>query len=344
MDFVRRNAVSTIAERASVSPVPVSSPTESQVPPAPPPTAMPAEPIPAPAEPRWRIATALGIVYLAWGSTYFAIGEAVRTMPPFLMAASRFLVAGALIYAWRRGRGAPRPTRVEWRSATIIGAFLLLGGNGLVSWAQRQVPSSLAALLVSGTPLLMVLLDWWRPKGTRPPGPVFLGIAVGIAGLVILAEPTRIDARAIPLVPTVTLVVASIAWASGSIYSRHALQSRDLFLAAAMQMIGGAACLALVGVVTGEVARVNASAFATPSVVAWGYLTLVGSLLAFSAYVYLLKATKPAVASTYAFVNPAVAVLLGWGLGNEVITGRIVFAGVLLIAGVAVITAFRGKK
>lgn len=295
-------------------------------------------------ESRWRLFAALVTIYLVWGSTYFAIGEAVRTIPPFLMAASRFALAGALLYSLRRITGAPRPDARQWRSAAIIGGLLILGGNGLVSWAEQRVPSGLAALIVSITPVLMVAMEWARPQGTRPRPAVLAGLLLGFVGMSLLIGPARLEtARDADGFSTFICVLAPCLWAAGSIYSRQAPQSPDVLLAAAMQMLTGSICLLVASALTGEFGRFALATIAARSAVSWLYLTFVGSLLGFTAYIYLLKHASPAVASTYAYVNPAVAVLLGWLLGGEIINGRIALAGGLLLGSVALITASRSR-
>jgi drug/metabolite transporter (DMT)-like permease len=299
----------------------------------------------APAASRWRIGLALAGVYVVWGSTYFAIGEAVRTIPPFLMASTRFITAGLLLYTWRRAAGAARPLPVHWKSAAVIGLFLILGGNGFVSWAEQRVPSGLAALIISITPVVMVLVDWLRPRGSKPGPRVLAGLAIGLAGMAILVGPARLEAaRDADAFSTFMCVLAPTLWAIGSIYSRQVSQAPDLLLAAALQMIVGSGWLLLAAVITGEFADFAPAAITAGSAIAWVYLTLIGALVGYSCYIYLLKHTTPAVASTYAYVNPVVAVLLGWGIGGEVVTPRILFAATLLIGSVVLITAFKGRR
>lgn len=294
---------------------------------------------------RWRIGLALAGVYIVWGSTYFAIGEAVRTIPPFLMASTRFIVAGAILYAWRRAAGAARPERVHWKSAAIISVFLILGGNGFVSWAEQRVPSGLAALIISVTPVIIVLVDWLRPGGPAPGRLVLAGLAVGLAGMGILVGPARLEAaKDADAFSTFMCVLAPTLWAIGSVYSRHVKQAPDLLMAAGLQMLTGSVWLLLAAGVTGEFATFSVGAITRGSAIAWLYLTLIGALVGYSSYLYLLKHTTPAVATTYAYVNPVVAVLLGWLAGGEIITGRMVFAATLLIGSVVLITAFKGRR
>lgn len=301
--------------------------------------------VPAPVpNARLRLGLALAGVYVIWGSTYFAIGEAVRTIPPFLMASTRFIVAGAILYAWRRAAGASRPEPVHWRSALVISVFLILGGNGFVSWAEQRVPSGLAALIISVTPVAIVLVDWLRRGGTVPGRPVLAGLALGLAGMAMLVGPARLEAaKDADAFSTFMCVLAPTLWAIGSVYSRQVCQAPDLLLAASLQMLAGSGWLLLAAGVTGEFAHFSFAAITRGSALAWLYLTLVGALVGYTCYLYLLKHTTPAIATTYAYVNPVVAVLLGWLAGGEVVTGRILFAAGMLIGSVVLITAFKKK-
>ena len=287
---------------------------------------------------RWQIATAFAAIYIIWGSTYLGIRLAVETIPPFSMAGSRALIAGALLYAWARWRGAARPERIHWRAATIIGGFLLLGGNGLVSWAEQRIPSGIAALIVGSTPLWMVLMEWLWHHGRRPTMGIFLGLLIGFIGLGFLVAPGKLgDGHNIDLLGTMALLLAAFLWATGSLYSRRATLPASPWMATAMEMIAGGVLLLLTGGVTGEWMRFDPSRVVAHSVIAWGYLTFFGSLVGFTAYVWLLKATTPARASTYAYVNPIVAVFLGWAFAGEPITGRTVIAAAAIILAVVII-------
>ena len=290
-----------------------------------------------PAE-RWQIVIAFVAIYVLWGSTYFGIRLAVETIPPFLMAGTRAVIAGALLYAWVRWRGAARPERIHWRAATIVGGFLLLGGNGLVSWAEQRVPSGISALIVGSTPLWMVLLEWLWHSGPRPTLGIVTGLVIGFIGLGILVGPGKLGSGGhIDPVGAIALLLAAFLWASGSLYSRRAKLPSSQLLASAMEMICGGALLLLAGGVTGEWSGFHLANVARHSILAWVYLTLFGSLVGFTAYVWLLNATTPARASTYAYVNPVVAVLLGWAFLNEPITGRTLTAAAAIILAVVVI-------
>lgn len=290
--------------------------------------------------PRSRVLLAFAAVYVIWGSTYLAIRFAIETIPPFLMAGVRFLIAGGLMYAVAR-RTQGRPTAAQWRAAVVVGALLLLGGNGGVVWAELRVPSGIAALLVALVPCWMVLLDWAAPGGRRPSPAVLMGVLLGLAGLFWLVGPDAIlgGDRVDPLGAAV-LALASLSWAAGSIYSRHAPAPSPV-LAIGMQMLAGGAALVILAAATGEFGAFDASAVSARSVAALGYLIVFGALIGFSAYMWLLRVSTPAKVSTYAYVNPIVAVLLGWALAGEALNARIGVAALVIVMGVALITLAR---
>ena len=290
---------------------------------------------------RLRVALGLATVYLVWGSTYLAIRFAVETLPPFLMAGTRFLVAGAILYGWRRAAGFPRPSVAQWRAAAVVGGLMLLVGNGGVTWAEQWVESGTAALMVASVPLWMVLLDWARPGGRPPRRSVWAGILVGLLGVGLLFGGPELDPRY--TLGWAALLVASISWAAGSLYSRAAVLPAPL-LATGMQMLAGGGMLLAFGVATGELGAIDPATVTLKALLALGYLIVAGSLIGYSAYVWLLRVTTPAVASTYAFVNPVVAVFLGWLLADERITLRIVAASTVIVGGVALITVARARR
>jgi drug/metabolite transporter (DMT)-like permease len=300
----------------------------------------PAPPATETAPARWMVIGAFAIIYVIWGSTYLAIRFAIETLPPFLMAGARFLIAGAVLYAWSRWIArAEAPTRAHWRSAGIVGLALLLGGNGLVVWSQFRIPSGVAALLVGAVPCCMVIIDWLRPGGSRPSAQVVLGLVLGIAGLFFLIGPDSLmGGGRIDLLGTAVIMIGCFSWAAGSIYSRHGTLPRSPFLSTAMQMLVGGAGLLVVGMLHGELAGIDASGFSARSIGGWAYLIVFGSIVAFTAYVWLLRVSTPARVSTYAYVNPIVAVLLGWALADEALTVRMLIAAAVIVSGVALIT------
>ena len=295
---------------------------------------------PTAAPSRFALLTAFAIVYVIWGSTFLAILFAIETLPPFLMASVRFLVGGSLLYGWSRVvNGAAAPTGAHWRATAIVGALLLLGGNGLLVWSEQRIPSGVAALLVGTVPCFMVLIDWLRPGGSRPTGLVFAGLLLGLLGLVWLVGPdTLLGGGRADLIGAVVVVLGSFSWAVGSIYSRHAATPPSPFLSTAMQMLGGGAALLLLSVLLGEPWAFDASAVSLRSVLGLLYLMLFGSIVAFSAYIWLLRVSTPARVSTYAYVNPVIAVLLGWALAGEALTTRMIIAATVIVSGVALIT------
>lgn len=298
-----------------------------------------ATPTPTPPT-RLALFVAFAIVYVVWGSTYLAIRFAIETLPPFLMASARFWVAGALLYLWSRMWGeAARPNAAQWRATAIVGVLLLMGGNGLVVWAEQRVPSGVAALVVGIVPCFMVLIDWLRPGGVRPTARIVAGLALGLVGLVWLVGPDAVmGGGRVDLIGTLALVCASLSWAIGSIYSRHASMPSSPFLSTAMQMLAGAGALLVLSILLGEPARFDADAVSARSVLGLIYLIVLGSIVAFSAYVWLLRVSTPARVSTYAYVNPVVAVFLGWALADEALTARMLIAAAVIVSGVALIT------
>jgi drug/metabolite transporter (DMT)-like permease len=287
---------------------------------------------------------ALLIVYVLWGGTYLGIRFAVQTLPPFLMAGSRFLVAGATVYLYARLTGAARPRREHWLDAGLVGALLLLGGNGLVSWSEQRVASSVAALLVATVPLWMILMGMLGRDGRRP-GPVVLGaILVGFAGIGILVAPSGPVGGRISPVGVGALLLGAFFWAAGSLYSRRARLPGSPVLAVGMQMLVGGALLLLASGLCGEWARFRPAQVSALSLYGMGYLVLFGSIVAYSAYIWLLKNADPTWVSTYAFVNPIVAVFLGWLLDHEQVTSRSFWATAVIILSVVVITVHRNLE
>ncbi len=291
-----------------------------------------------PREHRLRLLIAFAAVYLIWGSTYLAIRVAIETLPPFLMAAVRFLIAGSVLYAWARLRGAPHPTRAEWRAAAIVGVLLLAGGNGGVVWSEQIVPSGLTALIVGAEPLWVVILDWLRPGGARPGLITGLGLIVGFLGVALLIAPGREGAGVVPILGAVVLTGAIISWAIGSIYSRTAPAPASPLLGTGTKMLAGGVALGIMSVLAGEPAGFHVAAVSGRSLIALGYLIVFGAIVGFTAYVWLLRNTSLAKASTYAYVNPVVAVLLGWLILGEPLTARILLATAIIVTAVILIS------
>jgi drug/metabolite transporter (DMT)-like permease len=284
---------------------------------------------------------AFGLVYVVWGSTYLAIRVGIESFPPLLLAGSRHLLTGLILYPILRWKTGVRPTAAHWRMSFITGSLLLFIGNGGVCLAEQTVPSGITALLVATVSLWMVLVDWLRPGGTRPGPRVMAGLLLGFAGLALLVGPKNLggSGRVDPLGVAI-LVIASLAWASGSIYSKHAGGPGSPLLGVAMQSLAGGFCLWMAGIVSGEVGALHLEAISVRSWVALGYLIVFGSMVGFTAYIYILKKSTATRVATYAFVNPVVALFLGWLLIGESITLRtVVAAAVILTAVLLVITA-----
>ena len=290
-----------------------------------------------------KLVAAFAAVYIIWGSTYLAIRFAIETLPPLLMAGVRFLIAGGALYLWVRWRGTGRPEPRHWLGATVVGGLLLLGGNGGVVWAEQTVPSGLAALMVATVPLWMVLIDWWRPGGTQPARIVLLGLVFGLVGMVLLVDLEETRSGAVHGVGALVLILASLSWATGSLYSRRANLPRSPFLATAMEMVMGGVLLTAAGLARGELGSFDPARVSGRSVAAVVYLIIFGSIIAFTAYIWLLRVVPPAKAGTYAYVNPVVAVALGWALAGEAVTWRTVIAAAIIILAVVLITSHRSR-
>jgi drug/metabolite transporter (DMT)-like permease len=288
--------------------------------------------------PPWKKALAFAAIYIIWGSTYLAIRFAIETLPPFSMAAVRFTVAGGILYVIARPR-AERPTRLNWISAGVVGTLLLAGGNGGVVWAEQWIPSGLAALIIATVPLWMVLFDWWFGGAPRPGRLLVAGLIWGLCGVGLLMSSTELGAHSREaLLGGIVVLGASVSWAAGSIYARRAALPRSPFLATAMEMISGGIVLSFIAVLAGEVGQLHLSAFSMKSVLALGYLIVFGALIAFTAYIWLLGVSTPARVSTYAYVNPAVAVLLGWLMAGERLDLRAGLAVLIILSAVALVS------
>ena len=286
---------------------------------------------------------ALAIVYVVWGSTYLAIAYVVDEMPPFLSASVRFLIAGGTLYAFsiRRGdREGDRPGTAQWGAAAIIGTLLFLGGNGGVVWAEQRVPSGIAALIVASVPLWMALIAFVALK-ERLPKIAIAGVVVGFAGAALLIGPSGSDR--VDLTGALVLVGASIAWSIGTLYATRAPLPKRGSVSAGMQLLCGGVALGIVGLASGELGRVHPSQFSGSSILALAYLIVFGAVVAFSAYAYLVRNTTPAIVSTYAYVNPVIAVFLGWAIRDEALGSSTLIAGGIIVVAVAMIVGSRSR-
>ena len=281
---------------------------------------------------------AFAALYLIWGSTYLGMAIAIETMPPFLMASARFIVADGLLYFIRRWLGDPTPNARQWGSAAIIGTLLFVGGNGVVAWAERWVPSGIAALLITTTPFWMTVLPWLAGQTARPKVLGLMGIAAGLIGVGLLVGfPVGSAPTTQLVIGSLAIVVAALSWTIGSLMNKRLPLPKSAWMSSATQMLCGAVGLGLAGVIGGEMPQVDLAHISLRSWMALLYLIFIGAILGFSAYAYLLQHVSMARVSTYAFVNPVVAVMLGWLMNNEPIGQRTLVAGALIVSAVIII-------
>lgn len=295
------------------------------------------------AAPRGRVLLAFTSIYFVWGSTYLFMRFAVETLPPVAVAGVRYLMAGLIMYGIASWRRQPEPGPVPWRGHAVVGTLLTIG-NGSVALAVQRIPSGVAALLVALTPCMMVLLEWWWRKGARPTLGVVAGLVLGLAGMAVLVGPSALGGERIDPLGAVTVMFGSAAWAVGSVYARTLPRFQSAVRTSAVQMLAGGAVVTLIAVIAGDFGRFDPSAASFKSVFSFAYLILVGSLIGYSSYMYLLGVTSAARASTYAFVNPVVAVLLGAAFASEPLTPRVLAAGAIIVVAVALITLYGGEK
>jgi len=287
---------------------------------------------------RAKLLLAFAAVYFIWGSTYLFIRFAIETVPPFLVGGIRFLLAGAVMYAWLRVRGAARPTRAEWRSAFVIGPLMMTGGNGGIVWSEQFVSSGIVALVVAIVPLWMLLLSWMR-GGARPSGREWIGVATGLVGVALLVSTDNNPAQGgLSPLALLVMVFSTLSWSVGSLIARDASLPASPLLASAMEMLAGGVGMLVIALLRGEHAQLAVSAVSLRSASSIAYLALFGSIIAFSAYKWLLNKTTPAAVGTYAFVNPVVAVVLGWAFAAEPLGPRTVIAMVVIVGAVVMIT------
>ncbi|PYL99648.1 MAG: hypothetical protein DMF19_11905 [Verrucomicrobia bacterium] len=287
---------------------------------------------------RLAILLAFAALYLIWGSTYLGIRLAIDSIPPFLMAGSRYFTAGLILYGIARARGATRPPAATWRSSLIVGGFLLLGGNGGVTVSEKYIDTGLAAVIVATVPIYIVLLSWASGSAPRPNVPVLLGLAGGFLGVgILMARSLHFSTNETrhPGVGMLILLFASLLWSIGSLYSRGAKNADSPFIAAGQQMICGGVLLLLAGFITRE--QFHPDSVTAHSIWAWIYLVLIGAIIGFTAYIYLLRHCDPAKVATYAYVNPIVAVILGALFAGEHLTSRTIVAAALIIGSVAIV-------
>jgi drug/metabolite transporter (DMT)-like permease len=283
---------------------------------------------------------ALIAIYIVWGSTYLAIRFTVETIPPFLSAGIRFLVSGVILYGLNRLNGAPAPSKIQWRSAIIIGLLLLLAGNGGLVWAETRIPSGIASLFIATTPLWMVLIDSLRPNGVRTNWMTWLGVIIGFTGIAILANPWQSHTGSPTLDPlgVLVLVLAALSWSIGSLYSRKASLPSSSLLGTGMEMLAGSVGLFAFSAAIGEWSQFDLSSVSQRSIGGLIYLIIFGSFIGFAAYTWLLRNAPTPIVSTYAYVNPVVALFLGSLIAHESLDMQDIVSALIILSGVVLIT------
>ena len=292
---------------------------------------------------RSRIILAFASVYLIWGSTYLFMRFAVETLPPVAVAGVRYFMAGAILFAIATWRGVPESRKVPWGGHAIVGT-LLTAGNGSVALAVQRIPSGVAALLVALTPCLIVMLEWLWRRGARPSLGVVAGLVLGVAGTLVLVGPKALGGDPIDPIGAAIVLSGSAAWGIGSVYARTLPRYESAIRTSAIQMLAGGIVVSAIAAISGDFARFDPGAASMLSIVSFAYLILIGSLIGYSSYMYLLGVTSAARASTYAFVNPVVAVILGAMFANEPLSTRVLAAGAIIVVAVALITLFGGER
>lgn len=294
---------------------------------------------PAARRQRTRILLAFAAVYLIWGSTYLFIKYGIETIPPFMLGASRFAIAGGLLYGLAVWRGAKHAGARDLRLAMITGVLMLGMGNGAVMWAEQTVASGIVALIVSAVPIMIVLIDWLRPRGVRPKNAVFLGLALGLIGMVVLIGPRAIIGEGhVDEIGAAVLLIGCTSWALGSILTRGKSGGASPLVFSALQMLAAGGAMLVASLAFREGNGFSIGNVSAKSAWSWLYLALAGSVIGYTAYVYLLGTVSATKASTYAYVNPIIAVVLGWAFANEPIGIRTLVAAAIILGGVALIT------
>lgn len=289
-----------------------------------------------------RIALGLAILYLVWGSVYIAVKEAVNYWPPFLLVGIRFFIAGLTLLLWARFRKKPWPTqRKQWRNVFFVGLLMVTGTNGAITWGLQHVDSGLAAVLVATMPLWLILLESLRPSGDRPHYLAFVGIALGLVGVSLLVQPnTGVPENIQTLLGQIAILAAAMAWAAGSIFMRQFAMPPSVVMGTALQMMFGGFILALIGLALGEPQQWPTTFEWTP-VLAFLYMTFVSSVIAYSAYQWLIRNTRPALVATYAYVNPVIAIFLGVWIAQEVFNLNIFIGSALVLVAAFLIQRIR---
>jgi drug/metabolite transporter (DMT)-like permease len=311
-----------------------------------PPSTTSTSPATAAAPSKVAILLAFAAVYIIWGSTYLGIRFAIDSMPPLLMAGTRYMLAGVLLYGFMRLRGAPAPTAQGWVTAIIIGICLLGFGNGGVTLGEQYIPTGMASLLVATVPMFLAVLGWMSGVSQRPTALVALGLAIGLGGVYLLASHPGASHVALPGkqgIGIAMVLTAALLWSIGSLYSKKKQAAPSPFVAGGMQMICGGMVMLLVGLIRGEANGFELAQVTAKSWWAYVYLVSFGSIVGFTAYIWLLRAVEPALAGTYAFVNPVVAVLLGWAFAGETLNINMVGGAALIVIAVMMVV-LGGRK
>ncbi len=286
---------------------------------------------------RFKLALAFAAIWVIWGSTYLGIAIGLETIPTFALAAGRFIIAAIAMYAFARYRGAANPTLAQWRWAALLGFLFFVIGNGVVVFVEQRVSSGLTALLVAMVSAWTAIIEWLKPGGRAPTTPVTVGIVLGFVGAALLLLPVGGGGEQVSPLDAGLLIVSTFAWALASVLSKKADLPRETSMTAAAEMICGAVGLSLLGLFSGDFGRMASSHVSGRSFWALIYLAVFGSLVAFTCFAWLLKVSTPAKVSTAGYINPMVAVALGWAFHSEVLTPRSLIASAIIVAGVALI-------
>lgn len=293
----------------------------------------------------WLIIAAFAAIYVIWGSTYLAIRFAIDSIPSFMMAGTRFLLAGALLYALARRGGATRPSRIHWRGALIQGGLMFLIANGAIVKAEHVVPSGVTALIIATVPLWVALLGWLFFREGRPDLRLAIGLVIGMGGIALLVVPGDfLSGEHVDLGGTLLLLISAFSWATGTLSSRRLPAPSTPLMGAALNMMAGGVLLLVLSLASGEFATFVPSAVTMESLVSFVYLITFGSVVAFGSYMYLLSVVAPSRVATYAYVNPLIAVFLGWFLGEEDLTARTLVGAAVIVTAVVMITSRRKRK